>query len=76
MTYGSEGLGVRISPGAPASSLVKTFFSRSASVQCRWALGAIAGAIGRQQRLGHPNSSCALLALEDMAVLPADGDYC
>src|SRR5829696_1372614 len=69
-------LGVRIPPGAPVSSLVKTFFSRSAKVRCRWALGAIAGAIGRQQRLGHPNSSCALLALEEMAVLRAGGDYC
>jgi hypothetical protein len=57
-------LGVRIPPGAPASSLVKIFFSRSARVRCRWTLGAIAGAIGRQQRLGHPNSSCALLTLQ------------
>jgi hypothetical protein len=57
-------------PGAPVFSLVKAFFSRSASVRvrCGRALGAIAGAIGRQQRLGHSSSSCALLTFDEMAI--------
>jgi hypothetical protein len=57
-------VGVRIPPGAPAFSLVKAFFSRSASVRvrCGRALRAIAGAIRRQQRPGHPSRSRPFLA--------------
>jgi hypothetical protein len=57
-------------PGAPVFSLVKAFFSRLVSIHvgCRWALGAIAGAIGPQQRLRHPSCSCALLAFDEMPI--------
>jgi hypothetical protein len=70
-------LGVRIPPGAPLSPLVKCIFLRSASIRarCGRALGAIVGAIRRQQSLGHKSSSCALLAFDEMPIhVFCDGD--
>src|SRR5829696_1197385 len=57
-------------PGAPLSPLVSAFSCAHASIRarCRRALGAIVGAIGLQQHLGHPGCGCALLAFYEMPV--------
>src|SRR5829696_10571457 len=70
-------LGVRIPPGAPLSPLVSALSCAHASIRarCRRALGAIVGAIGLQQHLGHPGCGCALLAFYEMPVhVFCDGD--
>jgi hypothetical protein len=63
--------------GCAIIALVKCIFLRSASIRarCGRALGAIVGAIRRQQSLGHKSSSCALLAFDEMPIhLFCDGD--
>jgi hypothetical protein len=64
--YGSEGWGFESLRVRQCFPFVKAFFPRSASVRIR--CGRALGAIGRQQRLGHSSSSCALLAFDEMVI--------